>query len=120
MRHLLGAAAGLAALVPVYYLTEAGARALREGTAAAGPSPAGLGCLMAVAALVALLAAWPAAALACGLPLAAAARCSRSTPPTRSPPRPPCPMLPPAGCPGRGRAPRRGPSWPSRPARSPA
>ncbi|MEU4509585.1 hypothetical protein AB0G05_08835 [Nonomuraea wenchangensis] len=72
LRHLLGAVAGLAALAPVYYLTEAGARELRAGTVAAGPSPAGLGCLLAVAAIVAMLAAWPPAALACGLPLAAA------------------------------------------------
>ncbi|MEW9550908.1 hypothetical protein [Nonomuraea sp. NPDC050783] len=72
MWHLLGGAAGLAALVPVYYLTEAAARALRAGTVAAGPAPAGLGLLMAVAAIVTLLAAWPAAALACGLPLLAA------------------------------------------------
>ncbi|MFI6995221.1 hypothetical protein [Nonomuraea wenchangensis] len=72
LRHLLGAVTGLAALAPVYYLTEAGARALRAGTVAAGPSPVGLGCLLAVAAIVAMLTAWPPAALACGLPLAAA------------------------------------------------
>ncbi|MEV4550439.1 hypothetical protein ACI2LC_24855 [Nonomuraea wenchangensis] len=72
LRHLLGAVTGLAALAPVYYLTEAGARALRAGTVAAGPSPTGLGCLLAVAAIVAMLTAWPPAALACGLPLAAA------------------------------------------------
>ncbi|MGI5291195.1 hypothetical protein ACQEVF_48905 [Nonomuraea polychroma] len=71
-RHVMGAAAGLAALVPVYYLTEAGAKALRMGTAAAGPAPAGLACLAAVAVLVTVLAAWPAAALTCGVPLIAA------------------------------------------------
>ncbi|MGN9844067.1 hypothetical protein ACTMTI_38675 [Nonomuraea sp. H19] len=71
-RHLMGAAAGLAALAPVYYLTEAGAKALRTGLATAVPAPAGLACLAAVAVIVAVLAVWPAAALACGLPLAAA------------------------------------------------
>ncbi|MGP3919452.1 hypothetical protein [Nonomuraea sp. 10N515B] len=71
-RHVMGAAAGLAALVPVYYLTEAGAKALRMGTAAAGPAPAGLACLAAVAVLVAALTAWPAAALTCGVPLISA------------------------------------------------
>ncbi len=68
----MGAAAGLAALLPVYYLTEAGAKALRAGAAEAGPAPAGLGCLAAVAMIVAVLAAWPAAALACGVPLTSA------------------------------------------------
>ncbi|MEV4175967.1 hypothetical protein [Nonomuraea sp. NPDC049709] len=71
-RHLMGAAAGVAAIVPVYYLTEAAARALRTATAAFGPAPAGLGYLAAVALLVTLLTAWPAAALGCGVPLAAA------------------------------------------------
>ncbi|WP_127932951.1 hypothetical protein [Nonomuraea polychroma] len=71
-RHVMGAAAGLAALVPVYYLTEAGAKALRMGTAAAGPAPAGLACLAAVAVLVAVLTVWPAAALTCGVPLISA------------------------------------------------
>jgi hypothetical protein len=72
VRHLIGAAAGLAALPVVYYLTEAGARALRAAYTAFAPGAAGLGYLMAVAAVVLLLAAWsPAAALACGLPLAA-------------------------------------------------
>lgn len=71
-RHLLGATAGVAALVPVYYLTEAAARALRSGNAAFGPAPAGLGYLAAVAVIVTLLTAWPAAALGCGVPLAAA------------------------------------------------
>lgn len=68
----MGAAAGVAALVPVYYLTEAGAKALRTGAAEAGASPAGLGCLAAVALIVAVLAVWPAAALACGVPLVSA------------------------------------------------
>ncbi|WP_344887852.1 hypothetical protein, partial [Nonomuraea antimicrobica] len=71
-RRLLGAATGLAALVPVYYLTEAAARALRAGVTAFDPAPSGLGYLLAVAAVVTVLAAWPAAALACGVPLAAA------------------------------------------------
>lgn len=71
-RRLLGAVAGLAALVPVYYLTEAAARALRAGNAAFAPAPGALGYLAAVAAIVVLLTAWPAAALACGVPLAAA------------------------------------------------
>ncbi|MBF8190832.1 hypothetical protein ITP53_35035 [Nonomuraea sp. K274] len=70
-RQLMGAAAGLAALVPVYYLTEAAAKALRTGYATFGPAPAGLGYLAAVAVIVTLLTAWPPAALACGLPLAA-------------------------------------------------
>ncbi|MEV0347472.1 hypothetical protein AB0H88_17045 [Nonomuraea sp. NPDC050680] len=77
VRHLIGAVAGSAALPLVYYLTEAGARALRAAYAAFRPAPAGLGYLTAVAAIVVLLAAWswlsPLAALACGLPLTAAA-----------------------------------------------
>ncbi|MEO3868108.1 hypothetical protein ABGB18_04670 [Nonomuraea sp. B12E4] len=72
IRRLTGALAGLAALAPVYYLAEAAARALRVGNATFGPAPAGLGYLAAVAAIVVLLTAWPPAALACGLPLAAA------------------------------------------------
>jgi hypothetical protein len=72
VRHLIAAGAGLAAFPPVCYLTEAGARALREGYAAFGPAPAGLGYLAAAALIVAVLAAWPPAALACGLPLAVA------------------------------------------------
>ncbi|TMR21158.1 hypothetical protein ETD86_16385 [Nonomuraea turkmeniaca] len=68
-RHLMGAVAGLAALVPVYYLTEAGAKALRMGAAEGGPAPVGLACLAAVAVLVAVLSAWPAAAVTCGVPL---------------------------------------------------
>lgn len=68
----MGAAAGVAALVPVYYLTEAGAKALRAGTAEAGPAPAGAAYLLAVALIVAVLSAWPAAALACGVPLTSA------------------------------------------------
>lgn len=71
-RHLVGAAAGVAALVPVYYLTEAAARALRTSSATFGPAPAALGYLAAVAVIVTLLTAWPAAALGCGIPLAAA------------------------------------------------
>ncbi|MGW0809666.1 hypothetical protein [Nonomuraea sp. NPDC002799] len=71
-RLLLGAATGLAAIAPVYYLTEAAARALRAGHATFGPAPAGLGYLAAVAVIVTLLTAWPPAALGCGLPLAAA------------------------------------------------
>ncbi|MEV5890311.1 hypothetical protein [Nonomuraea fuscirosea] len=71
-RRLMGAVAGLAALVPVYYLTEAAARALRAGNAAFAPAPAALGYLAAVAAIVVLLTAWPAAALGCGVPLAVA------------------------------------------------
>ncbi|NRQ31203.1 hypothetical protein HII36_05050 [Nonomuraea sp. NN258] len=72
VRRLIASVAGLAALPPVYYLTEAGARALRTAQAGFGPAPAALGYLAAVAVVVALLAACPAAALACGLPLAAA------------------------------------------------
>jgi hypothetical protein len=71
-RHLIAPAAGLAALAPVYYLTDAAARSLRAAHTAVTPAPAGLACLAAVAVLVALLTAWPAAALACGLPLVAA------------------------------------------------
>ncbi|MFG1707263.1 hypothetical protein ACFLIM_29105 [Nonomuraea sp. M3C6] len=71
-RQLMGAVAGLAALAPLYYLTEAAARALRTGNATFAPSPAGLGYLAAVAVLVTLLTAWPPAAFSCGLPLAAA------------------------------------------------
>jgi hypothetical protein len=70
-RHTLGTVAGLAALVPVCSLTEAAARALRTGNAAFAPALDGLGYLAAVAVLVTLLTAWPAAALACGVPLAA-------------------------------------------------
>lgn len=77
VRHLIGVVAGLAALPLVYYLTEAGARALRAAYAEFRPAPAGLGYLTAVAAIVVLLAAWswlsPLAALACGLPLTAVA-----------------------------------------------
>ncbi|WP_043617032.1 hypothetical protein [Nonomuraea candida] len=69
---LVAALAGIAALAPVYYLTDAAARALRAGQAAFAPAPAGLAYLAAVAVLVTLLSARPAAALACGLPLAAA------------------------------------------------
>lgn len=72
VRALIGVGAGLTAVPPVYYLTEAGARALRTGQAAFAPAPAGLGFLAAAALIVAVLAAWPAAALACGLPLAVA------------------------------------------------
>ncbi|SEH03376.1 hypothetical protein SAMN05444920_1368 [Nonomuraea solani] len=71
-RRLIGAVAGLAAVAPVYYLTEAAARSLRAGATAFGPAPAALGYLAAVAVIVTLLTAWPAAALGCGLPLAAA------------------------------------------------
>ncbi|MEV0612252.1 hypothetical protein AB0I81_02940 [Nonomuraea sp. NPDC050404] len=71
-RRLIAAAAGVAALVPVYYLTDAAARFLRAGNAAFAPAPMGLACLAAVAVLVTLLTARPAAALCCGLPLAAA------------------------------------------------
>ncbi|WP_433445617.1 hypothetical protein [Nonomuraea sp. CA-141351] len=69
---MVGGAAGVLALVPVYYLTEAAARALRTGNATFGPSPAALGFLAAVAVIVTLLSAWPAAALGCGIPLVAA------------------------------------------------
>ncbi|SDI38104.1 hypothetical protein [Nonomuraea jiangxiensis] len=72
IRRLMGTFTGLAALVPVYYLTEAAAKALRTSHATFGPAPAALGYLAAVAVIVALLTAWPPAALACGLPLAAA------------------------------------------------
>ncbi|MFC4007118.1 hypothetical protein ACFOY2_07800 [Nonomuraea purpurea] len=72
IRQLAGAAAGLVALAPVYYLTEAAARALRVGNATFAPSPQGLAYLGAVALIISLLMAWPAAALGCGLPLAAA------------------------------------------------
>jgi hypothetical protein len=68
----MGAVAGLTAFVLVYYLTEAAARALRTSSAAFGPAPAGLGYLLGAAVIVALLTAWPTAALACGLPLAGA------------------------------------------------
>ncbi|MEU0571896.1 hypothetical protein ABZ297_41755, partial [Nonomuraea sp. NPDC005983] len=72
-RHLIGVAAGLAALPAVYYLTESGARALRTAYTAFGPGPAGLGYLAAVAAIVTLLCGLsPPAALACGVPLLAA------------------------------------------------
>ncbi|MEV0383553.1 hypothetical protein [Nonomuraea sp. NPDC050643] len=69
-RWVFGTAAGLAAVVPVYYLTEAAARALRSGTAALGPAPEALGYLAAVAVIATLLTAWRAAALGCGAPLA--------------------------------------------------
>ncbi|MFB9199901.1 hypothetical protein ACIBIZ_22055 [Nonomuraea spiralis] len=72
VRALIGVGAGLIAVPPVFYLTEAGARALRAGQAAFAPAPAGPGLLAAAAVLVALLTAWPAAALACGLPLVVA------------------------------------------------
>ncbi|NJP98856.1 hypothetical protein HCN51_57165 [Nonomuraea sp. FMUSA5-5] len=71
-RPLLAAAAGVAALAPVYYLTDAAARCLRTGQAAFSPAPLGLAYLAAVAVLVTLLTAWPAAALGCGVPLTAA------------------------------------------------
>ncbi|SEL81683.1 hypothetical protein [Nonomuraea pusilla] len=71
-RRVVGAAAGLAAFPLVYHLTEAGARALRQAYASFGPAWAGALWLAAVAVLVAVLGAWPAAALACGLPLTAA------------------------------------------------
>ncbi|MFI6503126.1 hypothetical protein [Nonomuraea typhae] len=72
-RHVAGAVVGLFALPAVYYLTEAGARALRAGYTGFVPGPAGFGCLCAVAALAGLLTGWhrlsPLAALTCGLPL---------------------------------------------------
>jgi hypothetical protein len=71
-RSLLAAAAGLAALAPVYYLTEAAARCLRAGHTAFIPAPTGLAFLAAVAVIVTLLTARPAAALGCGVPLMAA------------------------------------------------
>lgn len=75
VRHLVGIAVGLVALPALYYLTEAGARALRDGYATFSPSPAGLGYLAAVAAVAAALAGWrrlsPVAAVVCGLPLVA-------------------------------------------------
>ncbi|MCF6473480.1 hypothetical protein FAF44_34600 [Nonomuraea sp. MG754425] len=71
-RDLAAAVAGVAALAPVYYLADAAARSLRAGLAAFSPAPLGLAYLAAVAVVVALLASWPAAALACGVPLAAA------------------------------------------------
>ncbi|MEV4114379.1 hypothetical protein [Nonomuraea sp. NPDC049695] len=69
---MVGGVAGVVALVPVYYLTEAAARALRTGNATFGPAPAALAYLAAVAVIVTLLTAWPAAALGCGIPLVAA------------------------------------------------
>ncbi|MGW3341830.1 hypothetical protein ACWDA3_00925 [Nonomuraea rubra] len=69
---LLAATAGLAACAPVYYLTEAAARGLRTGHTAFSPAPTGLAYLAAVAIIVTLLTAWPAAALGCGVPLVAA------------------------------------------------
>ncbi|NUP83559.1 MAG: hypothetical protein HOV96_39140, partial [Nonomuraea sp.] len=45
VRVLIGVGAGLAALPAVFYLTEAGAKALRAGHAAFGPAPAGAGLL---------------------------------------------------------------------------
>ncbi|WP_327092882.1 hypothetical protein OIE66_20235 [Nonomuraea sp. NBC_01738] len=75
VRHLVGALAGLVALPALYYLTEAGARALRLGYAGFSASPAGLGYLAGAALLAAALALWPGlspvAAVVCGLPLAA-------------------------------------------------
>ncbi|GAA2211538.1 hypothetical protein GCM10009850_069980 [Nonomuraea monospora] len=71
-RPLLAALAGLAALAPVYYLTEAAARCFRTGHAAFAPAPTGLAYLAAVAVIVTILSAWPAAALGCGVPLTAA------------------------------------------------
>ncbi|TDD22969.1 hypothetical protein [Nonomuraea diastatica] len=71
-RQVMGAVAGLAALIPIYYLTEAAARALRAGVATFGPAPSGLAYLGAVAVIVTVLTAWPAAALFCGVPLASA------------------------------------------------
>lgn len=76
VRHLIAAAAGLAALPVIYYLTEAGARHLRLAFATFTPGVAGPACLAGVAALIAVMIAWPSlsplAALVCGLPLAAA------------------------------------------------
>ncbi|NUW38895.1 hypothetical protein [Nonomuraea rhodomycinica] len=72
LRRVIGTAAGLAALPVVYYLTEAGARALRDAYTSFAPGPAGLGLLAAVAAVAALLRGLSRpAALACGAPLAA-------------------------------------------------
>ncbi|WP_214316603.1 hypothetical protein [Nonomuraea sediminis] len=72
MRHLIGTAAGLVALPLVYYLTEAGARALRVAYTAFDPGTAGLACLAGAAAIVTVVSLSPVAALACGLPLAMA------------------------------------------------
>ncbi|UBU17712.1 hypothetical protein [Nonomuraea gerenzanensis] len=72
LRPILATLAGLAALAPVYYLTEAAARCLRTAHAAFAPAPAGLAYLAAVAVIVTLLSVWPAAALGCGVPLTAA------------------------------------------------
>ena len=76
VRHLIGVAAGLVALPLVYYLSEAGARAVRAAYTAFAPGPTGLGYFAGVAAIVTVLAGWqslsPLAALACGVPLAAA------------------------------------------------
>ncbi|GAA3193330.1 hypothetical protein GCM10010486_73250 [Nonomuraea roseoviolacea subsp. carminata] len=72
LRRVIGTVAGLAALPVVYYLTEAGARALRDAYTSFAPGPAGLGLLAAEAALAALLRGLSRpAALACGAPLAA-------------------------------------------------
>ncbi|MDR8410158.1 hypothetical protein MTP10_15600 [Nonomuraea sp. 3-1Str] len=69
---VIGTVAGLAALPVVYYLTEAGARALRTAYTSFAPGPAGLGLLAGAAVLAALLRGLSrSAALACGAPLAA-------------------------------------------------
>ncbi|MET8870271.1 hypothetical protein ABZW11_45670 [Nonomuraea sp. NPDC004580] len=70
--HALAAVAGLAAAIPVYYLTDAAARALRGGTVAFAPAPAALAYVAGVAVLIRVLTVWPVAALACGVPLTAA------------------------------------------------
>ena len=75
VRHLISVVAGVLVLPVVYYLTEAGALALREAYALFTPGLRGLGYLAAVGVIVGLLACWrwlsPLAALVCGLPLAA-------------------------------------------------
>ncbi|MEU7001872.1 hypothetical protein [Nonomuraea sp. NPDC046570] len=84
VRHLIGAVAGGTALPLVYYLTEAGAKALREAYALLVPDLAGLGYLAAVVLVTGLLACWPwlspLAALVCGLPLAALGAAFASSP----------------------------------------
>ncbi|MFG1695107.1 hypothetical protein [Nonomuraea sp. NPDC049309] len=70
--QLVAAVAGLAAAIPVYYLTDAAARALRGGTVAFAPAPSALAYVAGVAVLVRVLTVWPVAALACGVPLTAA------------------------------------------------
>ncbi|MFI6478309.1 hypothetical protein ACIBH1_10275 [Nonomuraea sp. NPDC050663] len=75
LRHLLGAAVGLLAAPVAFYLTEAGARALRAAIAGFVPGWGGLAWLSGVAVLGAALACWPGlsplAAACCGVPLAA-------------------------------------------------